>query len=450
MTSKKYNVLDLETGSLDRRIFVDQQIYDEEMDKIFGRTWLLVAHDSLVPNPNDFFLSYMGESPVIVTRDPERKLHVLLNMCRHRGNRVIRADDGNTRNFLCTYHGWQYCNKGKLNHVPGEQEAYANRLPKAELGLVEARVETYAGLIFACWDHGAPSLEAYLGDARWYLDITFNRTPEPMVALGPQKWVEPCNWKVPVDNCSDNYHVPITHYSTLKVAAKARGTPPPSMADQLKEPNPSHHLFINGHSVTFKVRDPSAPRPIRRGITPENKAAFDRWDDEADRLAVRQLGAERSKIAFTNQSIFPNTVLGMRLAHPRGPHKTEFWHFALVPRDAPEEIRRVTQNASSQYNGAGGMLEQDDVDNWRQVTDAGLMSIGRKYPANLSMGVGQTQDHEQWPGVHARKFISEHNQRQFYLRWQELMNADSWADIRIEPMTATYEGEARFNAGSPR
>ena len=204
--TNRYNIIDNETGKLDRRIFVDQAIYDEEMEKIFGRAWLMVAHESLVPKKNDFFLSYMGQDPVIVTRDSENKVHVILNMCRHRGNRVTRADDGNAKRFMCTYHGWTFENDGRLTHIPGEQEAYYGAIDKSEMGLIEARVEIYAGIIFACWDKGAPSLEAWLGDARWYLDLTFNHNDAGMIAIGPQKWIEQCNWKTPVDNCSDNYH----------------------------------------------------------------------------------------------------------------------------------------------------------------------------------------------------------------------------------------------------
>ena len=74
---------------------------------------------------------------------------------------------------MCTYHGWTFDLDGRLINVPGEQEAYYGELNKSELGLIEAKVDTYAGIIFATWDHEAPSLEAFLGDARWYLDTTF-------------------------------------------------------------------------------------------------------------------------------------------------------------------------------------------------------------------------------------------------------------------------------------
>ena len=158
-----YDVIDLEKGTLDSRIFTDADIYQEELEKVFGLAWLMVSHESLIPNPNDFFLSYMGEDPVIVTRDSKGEVHVFLNMCRHRGNRVVRADDGNAKNFMCTYHGWTFSNEGKLVSVPGLQEAYYGELDVEHLSLVEARVDIYAGIIFACWADDAPTLEAYLG-----------------------------------------------------------------------------------------------------------------------------------------------------------------------------------------------------------------------------------------------------------------------------------------------
>src|SRR5258705_123058 len=128
--TQKYVILDPASGKLDRRIFSDQAIYDEEMAKIFGRAWLMIGHESLVPKVNDFFHTYMGEDPVILTRDSQGRLHALLNMCRHRGNRVVRCDDGNTRHFMCTYHGWTYANDGTLAYVPGESEAYYNALDR--------------------------------------------------------------------------------------------------------------------------------------------------------------------------------------------------------------------------------------------------------------------------------------------------------------------------------
>ena len=334
--ARKYVVIDPATGKLDRRIFSEQAIYDDEMERIFGRAWLMIGHESLVPAVDDFFHTYMGEDPVILTRDGQGRLHALLNMCRHRGNRVVRCDDGNAKRFMCTYHGWTYRNDGALEHVPGESEAYYDALDRPSLGLIEARVETYAGIVFATWAKDAPSLEAYLGDARWYLDTVFNRRDGGMQALGPMKWLEPVNWKTLVDNCSDNYHVPTSHLSSARVQTRYLGRPRLSHEDQFESPN--KHAFVNGHWVTFRDADDNAPRYVH-GMSSETMRLFQEYHDATMPEVERRLGTLRARrVQLGNHSIFPNGILGLRLALPRGPLKTEFWHFVLLDRDTPEEI----------------------------------------------------------------------------------------------------------------
>src|SRR5262245_52128598 len=362
---KKYAVISTDTGKIDRQIFSDQAIYDEEMEKIFGRAWLMIGHETLVPRPNDFFHTYMGEDPVILTRDGRGRLHALLNMCRHRGNRVVRCDDGNARSFMCSYHGWSYANDGRLTHVPGASGGYYSARDTSSLGLLEARIDTYSGIVFATWSPDAPSLEAYLGDARWYLDTFFNRRDGGMQALGPVKWIEPVNWKTLVDNCSDNYHVPTTHLSSARVQSHVLGRPPLSHADQFKSPN--KHVFVNGHSLTFREASDDTPRYVH-GMSRDNMHIFQEYHRATLPEVERRLGPLRAhRVQLANHSLFPNGVLGLRLAHPRGPLRTEFWHFVLVEKDAPDAIKDVIRIGSQAYNGVAGLFEQDDVDNWRQV-----------------------------------------------------------------------------------
>ena len=331
--TQKYAIIDPETGKIDRRIFIDQAIYDEEMEKIFGRAWLMIGHESLVPKVNDFFHTYMGEDPVILTRDSQGRLHALLNMCRHRGNRVVRCDDGNARHFMCTYHGWTYANDGTLEYVPGESEAYYNALDRPSLGLIEARVDTYAGIVFATWAADAPSLEAYLGDARWYLDTVFNRRDCGMQALGPMKWLEPVNWKTLVDNCSDNYHVPTSHLSSLLVQSRYLGRPRLSHEEQFQSPN--KHVFVNGHSLTFREVDDNTPRYVH-GMSRDTFHIFQEHYNATLPEVERRLGTFRARqVQLGNHSLFPNGVLGFRLALPRGPLQTEFWHFVLRREGRP-------------------------------------------------------------------------------------------------------------------
>ena len=439
-TTQKYRVIDPDTGKIDHHIFADRAIYDQEMEKIFGRAWLMIGHESLVPAVDDYFHTYMGEDPIILTRDGQGRLHALLNMCRHRGNRVVRCDDGNAKRFMCAYHGWSYRNDGTLEHVPGETEAYYDALDKPSMGLLEARVETYAGIVFATWAKDAPSLEAYLGDARWYLDTVFNRRDGGMQALGPIKWLEPANWKTMVDNCSDNYHVPTSHLSSASVQARYLGRPRLSHADQFASPN--KHAFVNGHSITFRDADDNFPRYVH-GVSTETFRLFEEYHVATMPEVERRLGTLRARqVQLGNHSIFPNGILGFRLALPRGPLKTEFWHFVLLDRDAPGELKRAIRIGSQANTGAAGMFEQDDVDNWRQVTESSTSRFARQHPQDLSMGVGHAGPHPDYPGMVSQRYISENNQRLFYQRWEQFMNADSWAGIPLDPIQARFDGSA--------
>ena len=255
VVSQKYRILDPETGKLDNSIYANEQIYQEELEKIFGRAWLWIGHESLISNPNDFFLTYMGEDPVILTRDAKGELHAFLNMCRHRGNRIVRADDGNAKNFMCAYHGWTYSNEGKLVSVPGLQEAYYGELDVENLGLVSvAHLDTYAGFVFATWAEDAPSLEAYLGNMRYYLDIIYNRREGCSELVGPEKWVIPTNWKNPADNfIGDAHHGYPSHMSSHLVRAKFLGVKAWVMQEEMWK-RPGFQVYTgNGHGCSARI-----------------------------------------------------------------------------------------------------------------------------------------------------------------------------------------------------
>src|SRR5437763_1753370 len=99
------SLVDWEHGQISPRIFCEQEIYDQEMERLFGRTWLFLAHDTMIPKPGDFFNTFMGADPVIVVRQKDGSVKAFLNACRHRGMKVCRADQGTTKAFTCTYHG---------------------------------------------------------------------------------------------------------------------------------------------------------------------------------------------------------------------------------------------------------------------------------------------------------------------------------------------------------
>ena len=129
-------LVDAENGLISRRIYIEPEIYQMELERIFARCWLYLGHETQIPNPGDFMTTHMGEDPVLVVRNNAGKVGAFLNICPHRGNRLCRADVGNAKSFTCAYHGWAFNNDGTLAGVPNLRDAYFDELDQERLGLV--------------------------------------------------------------------------------------------------------------------------------------------------------------------------------------------------------------------------------------------------------------------------------------------------------------------------
>src|SRR5579859_125060 len=417
------SMVDVANGTVERKIFSDPEIYQLELERIFARAWNFMCHESQIPNPGDFFVTYIGEESVIATRDRTGKLQVFLNSCRHRGNAVCRAESGNTRSFLCTYHGWTYGLDGKLIGVPGYREFYQEKLDKSQWGLICAgKVESYKGFVFATMDPDAPSLEEYLGPTgRLAIDLTAERGD--MVAVdGVQKNVISCNWKLAVDNVFDFYHA-ITHVSAgmsgySRAAAVTDGEHRVVLGD--------YGHAISGLRITPEMHQAAAE--LGDKVEPYRD---ERWRDcESAQMALGPVGRDTRG----NPNIFPNlwvaaghngTQLAIRM--PKGPDKTEIWWFTLVDKNLPPEKQAKMIDRSNHTFGPAGMLEQDDGENWDQSTRQSMGVIARRYPLNyqMALGRGQPVQIENGPAVIEAK-VNEHAQLWTYRNWTEWMDAESW------------------------
>lgn len=428
---------DASKGTLDRRIFADRELYDLEMKNIFARAWNFMCHESQIPDPGDYFINYIGEDQVIVVRDEQGVVQVLLNSCRHRGNALCRAEQGNAKSFVCSYHGWNYGLNGELLGVPGMTPYYRKDFDKSKWGLVKAaQVDHFHGFYFATLDPDAPSLHDYLGEVgRVGLSIIASRG-DVVVVDGIQKNVIDCNWKIAVDNLFDWYHVQYSHAS-----AGSAG-----ILDIAKVLHPNNQMVMLGE-YGHAISGPAIPEDrqaeldaLSEGERLELAAALAAEDGGAA-LPVRSDAAKDlmgpvGVRTLGHPNIFPNlwvaingTQLSLRL--PRGPFETEIWWFTVLRKSSSEEERRRIVNFATHVFGPAGLLEQDDGENWSQSTRSARGAVGRTYRHNLAMGLGQDEVMTDPSGQsRIETTINEHGQRWTYQAWTDWMAADSWADLK--------------------
>ena len=407
-----------------RRLFFDPDLYEIEKVRVFGRSWLMVGHESQIPNPGDFFTSFMGEQSVIVVRDNKGEIRVHLNTCPHRGMPVCREDRGHARTFFCVYHGWNFARDGELVGIPNQRATYPQDFDKSNLGLIAVpRVETYCGLIFANHDAGAMSLDDYLGDLRWYLDTSLNRQPGGVEVLGVQKWRMGTNWKVPAENMiGDVARAPATHSSVFQINP-ADPDPGGALKSVLEY---GHNVALpGGHGGTFRVY----PKDDTEGRLPGEAAmraapGVGEYLASVQARAEERLGEVRKHVKIATCIAFPNLFLlgsnfTFRVAHPRGPMKSELWSWVFVDREAPQEVKDAMRKFFTLTFGPGGMLEQDDGENWEGVT-YGASNIGAsEHPFHYGAGL-EAGPHPELPGTVSIAY-SEHTQRNLYRCWHELM-----------------------------
>jgi phenylpropionate dioxygenase-like ring-hydroxylating dioxygenase large terminal subunit len=215
----------IEEDRIHGSLYTDPAVFAAELERIWYRTWVFVGHESEVPEPGDYVRTAIGPQDVVMTRDRQGELHLLMNRCSHRANLVCDAQRGNANAFRCPYHGWTFSNDGRLLGYPFNS-GYGGTERKAQLGLGRVpRLESYRGFVFGSMAADGPSLREHLGAAAEAIDRLCALSPEGEVKL-TAGWVRhrvQANWKMLLENETDGYHPQFVHASIFSVAQSGIG-----------------------------------------------------------------------------------------------------------------------------------------------------------------------------------------------------------------------------------
>ncbi|NMF87315.1 aromatic ring-hydroxylating oxygenase subunit alpha [Aromatoleum petrolei] len=216
--------------SLDAQFYASQEIFDLDMEAIFGRHWIYVGVEPDIPEPGDYFTVKLGRASVVVLRNDDMELRAFHNVCRHRGAQLCNAHKGSVGNLVCPYHQWTYDLSGKLIYA----EHMGDDFDPSGRGLKRVHVESVAGLIFVCLAENPPedfsgmreTMARYIGP---------HQLADCKIAV-QDEIVEAGNWKLVMENNRECYHC-VSNHPELTISLYEYGfgyQPSPSNIEQVQ------------------------------------------------------------------------------------------------------------------------------------------------------------------------------------------------------------------------
>ncbi|MBN3759217.1 Rieske 2Fe-2S domain-containing protein [Burkholderia sp. Ac-20365] len=344
-------------------LFQDSDVYADEQDAIFrGPNWSYLCLEAELTNPGDFRSSFIGDTPVVVTRDTDGELYAFENRCAHRGAMVCLEDQGNAKDFSCVYHAWTYNLQGDLIGVAfkdgiGGKGGMKSDFCEANHGLRKLRVATLHGLVFGSFSDDVAPLDEYLGEdiVERIARVLEGRTP---VVLGRFTQMLPNNWKLYFENVKDSYHASILHlfFTTFQLNRLSQ------RGGIIVDPSGGHHVSYSAVDHTTEATIPA-------------KAVSDYADQKIRSESEHRL-EDTSVLAGTDEfgdgvtlqilSVFPGFVLqqiqnaiAVRQILPRGTQQTELnWTYLGFTDDTPE-LREMRLRQANLVGPAGYVSMED-------------------------------------------------------------------------------------------
>ena len=370
----------VEPARVHKSVYADPAVFDAEMERIFGRAWIYVGHESQTPSPGNYWTTLIGREPVIMVRGQDGAVRVLHNRCPHKGARIISEACGTLGSVIrCPYHGWMFGLDGKVRNVPFragyEGTGFNPDDPEFSLRPV-ARAGAYRGFVFCSLAADGPDLAAYLGGVASSLDNFVDRAPdgEVEVAGGVMRVMQRSNWKIFLENLMDTGHPQATHESSF-VAARQ------TVKSRLGGATPFRLHIIEGNGEPASFWESLELHCFEHGHSFMG-AIFNAPKDELslDYLATlaRQVGSERAQAIISvnrhNTVIYPSCsphtgFQQLRVIRPIAVDRTMVEIFTFRLKGTSEAFFQRTINYTNIVNSPSSTVMVDDVEVYRRCQE---------------------------------------------------------------------------------
>jgi phenylpropionate dioxygenase-like ring-hydroxylating dioxygenase large terminal subunit len=386
-----------------RDAYASPEVFDLEMERVFGRAWLLLGHDSQIKQTGDYFTTTMGRQPVIVSRTSTGAVKVLYNRCAHRGPVICSNAKGSVSQFVCPYHGWTYELDGKLVAVPVPDGYPAGNDPRHEgLSMVEvASVELYRGFIFARLAASGPTLKQFLGPIISSFDDMVDRAPdgEIEVAGGISRHAYNGNWKFMLENHLDGLHPRYVHASSVAAANAQDDNRPTDGAGevgvrQMRQNGAPSEMWeniglwavANGHGFMGDYHDDE--KLVKVSDDPVHVEYRQRMEAVHGEKRAREILAVTrwNTIVFPNVS-FMSQFAQLRILRPLAVDRSVVDTYVFRLKGAPEEMFLRSIAFANVVNGTGSPVLTDDLEVYERM-QTGLTTDGTEW-VDYARGFGR-------------------------------------------------------------
>ena len=349
-------------------VYRSQDVFDLEMKHIFEGGWMFLGVDCQVPNPHDFFTTYIGRQSVIVSRDRDGTVHGLINACRHRGSLICHTETGNSKVHVCPYHAWAYDSAGRnVGLTTKDQGAYGDEFDSEDHGLRPIPAfDSYRGFMFGSLNPDVPPLGEFLGDTKVFIDLCVDQSEEGLELVpGVVNYTYHGNWKLQIENSADLYHFMPTHQTFVQIlnsrSANDAQTDSPYRNRAEGDVIRGSMVFPNGHNMMFGGGDKIEARPLYLEIDKLRKRIGDPH--------LKWMFYTRNALYFPNMQLLENASLQIRVNRPISANRTDITTYCIAPKGESRAARELRIRQYEEFFNPSGLATPDDTSIFEDIQD---------------------------------------------------------------------------------